>query len=84
MSVKDIFVKPFISALGMGISARLAYIGLIGLVGGKLGTILAIIIGAIVYVILLVLTGSITSEDLNLLPKGDKIAKRIDKFKIIK
>lgn len=84
LSVKDIFVKPFLSALGMGISARLSYLTLMGITGEKLATIMAILIGATVYIILLVITGSITSEDLNLLPKGDKIAKKIEKFKIIK
>lgn len=82
ISGKDVFLKPFISSLGMAIVAFVSYLGLMSIIGEKLSTIVAILIGGIVYLILLILTGSITGEDLKLLPKGDKIGKKLDKFKI--
>ena len=35
-------------------------------------------------VILLIITGTITNEDMALLPKGDKIAKKLEKFNLMK
>lgn len=84
LSARDIFIKPFLSSLGMGVSARISYLALMNTIGDKLATIIAILIGATIYAILLVITGAITSKDLELLPKGDKIGRRIEKFKIFK
>lgn len=80
----DIFIKPSISALGMAVFVFLSYSNLVGILGSKLSTVMAIFIGAVLYGILLIVTGSITSEDLSLLPKGDKVGKVIDKIKLIK
>ncbi len=84
LSGKDVFLKPFISAIGMAIGAYGTYSFLLDRVGGKFATLAAVLIGVIIYGILLIITGSITSEDLSLLPKGDKIGKSLDKFKLIK
>lgn len=84
LSIKDIFIKPFIASLGMAISAFVSYMFLMNIIGGKLATLISVLIGVIVYAILLVLTGSITEEDLSLLPKGDKIGKKLNRFKLIK
>jgi len=84
LSVKDIFIKPFISAVGMAIVAFLSYTFLINIIGGKLATIVAILVGVIIYGILLIVTGAITSEDLSLLPKGKKIGEKLERFKLIK
>ncbi|MBU5313310.1 polysaccharide biosynthesis protein [Tissierella carlieri] len=96
LNIKDIFIKPFIASLGMAIAAFISYMGLINIVAKinvanemitrleKLSTLGAVLVGVIVYVVLLVLTGSITEEDWSLLPKGDKIGKKLEKFKLIK
>lgn len=84
LSLKSIFIKPFISAMGMAIAAMLSYYFLMDIVGGKLSTIIAVMVGGVLYVILLVITGAITSEDLHLLPKGDKIGKQLSRFKLMK
>ncbi|WP_333638575.1 polysaccharide biosynthesis protein [Tissierella praeacuta] len=82
--VKDIFIKPFIASFGMSIAAFGSYIFLMDIIRPKLATIVSILIGAILYGLLLIVTGSITEEDLILLPKGDKIGKKINRFKLIK
>lgn len=96
LNIKDIFIKPFIASLGMAIAAFISYLGLINIVAKinaanemitrleKLSTLGAVLVGVIVYVVLLILTGSITEEDWNLLPKGDKIGKKLERFKLIK
>ncbi len=59
----------------MALVAKFVHLGLISSIGDKLATIMAIIIAAIVYFILLLITGSITYEDFILLSNGDKVAK---------
>lgn len=80
----DTFVKPLISSIGMAIVVKISYTMLLGFVGSSLSTLLSIVVGVIVYVILLIITGTITNEDMALLPKGDKIAKKLEKFNLMK
>ncbi|MBC8591237.1 putative polysaccharide biosynthesis protein [Wansuia hejianensis] len=81
---KDIFLKPLISSIGMAIFVKMSYTLLLGILGERLSTIGAILIGVLTYVILLIITGTITDEDMALIPKGDKIAKKIKNFKLLK
>lgn len=80
----DIFIKPLISSIGMAITVKISYTNLLNLLGSSMSTIIAVVIGIIVYVILLILTGTITNEDILLMPKGDIINEKINKFKILK
>ena len=72
-------LKPAIPALVMGVVVFFAYralVAVIGIDGSRV--ILAgapIALGALVYLVCVVLMKSITREDALLLPKGDKIAK---------
>lgn len=84
LNIMDVFIKPLISSLIMAIVAFISYLLLMNSIGEKLATVVSIGIAGILYFVLLIITGSITGEDLSLLPKGDKIGKKIDKFKIIK
>lgn len=89
ISTKDVFVRPFLSAVGMGVAAFLSYefLSVFLIEAGrspKLATVAAILIAAVVYGILLILTGTITSQDLEFIPKGEKIKKKLDKFKLLK
>ncbi|MCF6462258.1 putative polysaccharide biosynthesis protein [Clostridium sp. Cult1] len=84
LSFREIFLKPLTSSIGMLLVAKLVHTSLINIIGDKLSTILAIIFAAITYFILLILTGSLTYEDFKLLPKGDKIANLLVKFKLMR
>ena len=55
---------------------------LFNIIGGRLSTVVSILLAAVVYIVLLVLTGSITPEDMALLPKGDKIKNKLGKYNI--
>lgn len=85
LSIKDVFLRPILSALGMGLVAYLSY-GALGriLSSTKIATIAAIMIGAVAYLILLIITGTISSKDLEFMPKGDKIRSTLDKFNLLK
>jgi stage V sporulation protein B len=80
----NIIFKPLISAVGMAIVARLGYTILLDIVSDRLATLAGVCIGALTYVILLIITGTITEEDLNIIPKGDKLASKLNKYRIFK
>lgn len=74
------FVRPLISSAGMGVFAFGAY-KLFMLAGhNSIATLLSVAVGGAVYVVMVFLTKSITKDELSVLPKGDKIAKLVDKF----
>jgi stage V sporulation protein B len=83
-NMKEVFIKPFLSSLGMAVAAFLGYRLFEGILGGKISTLIGIFIGVIVYFILLIITGAITNEDFKILPKGDKIAGILYKLKLLK
>lgn len=80
----DIFIKPLISSLGMAVVVKLTYMSLANILGNSISTILAVVVGMIIYMVLLIITGTINDEDISLMPKGDIIIKKINKFKILK
>lgn len=70
-----VFVKPTLAALIMGAAAWASYGMLSRHLGVSLSVMGAIAVGAVVYVILVVLLRVVSRDDLALMPKGDKIAK---------
>ncbi|MGI6257697.1 MAG: putative polysaccharide biosynthesis protein [Anaerovoracaceae bacterium] len=70
------YVKPLISSLVMAAVAWLTYYKLLsGGEGDSLKTLLAVFVAAVVYVVMLFVTRSITREDLENMPGGDKILR---------
>ncbi len=69
------FAKPLAASGVMGAAAWAVY-GLTGrFAGQKLGCLLGIAAGVVVYFVLIVLLRVFSKEDMKLMPKGDKIAK---------
>ncbi len=77
------FVKPLICTAIMGICAWAVYGVLSNIAGGYLSSgrlpmaiamVIAIGVAVIVYFIMIIVTGTLTREDMKLVPKGDKIA----------
>ncbi len=84
--IVKIFLKPVIAALCMSAAAFLGYKGLLALLGAvgmdagsRFGMLIAmagaIVIAVIVYFLMILLLKAISREELELVPKGDKIAK---------
>jgi stage V sporulation protein B len=69
------FLKPFLSAVAMSIGVGVTYLLLLGIAGNSLATVLAVLVGSIIYGVMLFITRSITKEELSKLPKGDKLVK---------
>lgn len=79
-----IFVKPLIASILCGIGAYASY-GLISLVfKSRLTVIISILAAVIIYVIALLLIKGLTKDDILMLPKGNKIAKTLEKYHIIR
>lgn len=79
-SFSKAFVKPAISAAVMGVGAWAVYSVIIKVVGYSRwvnagATAVAIVIAIIIYAVLIIATGAITREDIQFLPKSEKIAK---------
>ena len=75
-----VFVKPVIASIIMGAAVWAMY-GLLSrfLFGGLLMTVvttgLSILVGVIIYAVLVIALRVLSKEDLEMMPKGDKIAK---------
>ncbi|MFA5524696.1 MAG: polysaccharide biosynthesis protein [Tissierellales bacterium] len=80
----NVALKPIFSALLMTGMVWITYRYTNGLIGSKLSTILAIGTGGITYSISLLLSGTLTTEDFELLPKGEKLAKKLKSKGLLK
>ncbi len=76
-NVKDIFIKPLLSSLGMAFVAKISHLLLSGIIGTRLATVIAIGLAGICYIVLLFVTGSITYADFKLFPSGEKIGRKL-------
>lgn len=90
----SVFVKPLICAGLSSVGAYVTYkvfhniLGGIGnaqsmLNGSTISLVLAVIIAVVIYVVALLLIKGIARDDLEMLPKGEKIAKKLEKYGFI-
>lgn len=81
----SVFVKPLVSAAACGATAWSAYFILVNKIGlsSKLSTLVSICLGAGIYAVILVLIKGISKDDLEMIPKGEKIAKVLAKFGLL-
>lgn len=75
------FLKPLASALAMSVCAVAVHRLSVGFAGNSLATLAACGAGALVYAVMLFASKAITVEELEAMPKGDKLAKIARKFK---
>jgi len=80
----NVFIKPVISALTMGIVVKLGYMLLTPIAGSRLSTVISIVIGAGVYGLMLLITKTLTKEDFELLPGGNRLAKILNKVGLMR
>lgn len=81
--IKSTFVIPSIAAIFMGVVVYLIYFALFKVVSNSISTLLAIIIGGIVYFILLVALKGVAREDLERIPKGYILISIVEKFHLM-
>ncbi|MGI6013382.1 MAG: putative polysaccharide biosynthesis protein [Oscillospiraceae bacterium] len=81
ISLKNILLRPLISSAVMGVSAYGVYRLVLSILPGSGRLVLAVAmcagvgVGVVLYLVLTVVTKSITHEDMDLLPGGKKLAK---------
>ncbi len=73
ISYIQVFVKPIIDVIAMGVVVLGSHWLFTALVPGRLATVIAIALGGTVYVLMLFATNTITEEDLSIMPGGAKL-----------
>lgn len=82
--VLKIFVLPSVASVGMGAAAYGVYTGLYALVeSNALALIVAVIVAAAIYGVLILKMGVLNKEDILAMPKGRKLAKLLEKLRFI-
>ena len=81
---RDYILKPVISVLGMGIIVYVGHSILNIFFGNTISTVLSIILGAISYCLLILLTKTFSKEDILMIPYGTKIYNILLKLRIYK
>ena len=81
---KSHILKPVISVIGMGIIVLIGYNIFNIFLGNTVSTLLSIILGAISYCLFILLTKTLTKEDIMMIPYGTKIYSVLLKLKIYK
>lgn len=81
--IRSTFVIPSIASIFMGVVVFLIYFVLYKVVSNSISTLLAIIIGGIVYFVLLIALRGVVREDLERIPKGEIIISIAEKFHLM-
>ncbi len=89
----SVFVKPLIAGLCCGAATWVSYTGLSRVLtfgtadshlnGSSVSCLISIVIGGIIYLLGVFLMRILEKEDIILLPKGEKIAKLLEKFSLL-
>ncbi|MDK2801582.1 MAG: stage sporulation protein [Clostridiales bacterium] len=83
--VVDFLFKPIIAVVSMGISVIFTYNKLVLMIhNNDISTLGAIMVGAIIYGLMLIAIGGIKKEDIEMMPKGKKIVKVMNKFGLLR
>ncbi|MDN5353005.1 MAG: stage sporulation protein [Clostridiales bacterium] len=78
--VKQVFLKPLLSSAVMGLTVKVVHVVLSMAIPGRLATVLAILVGMVVYVYMLFATKTLMDEDFDLLPGGAKLRRINNRF----
>lgn len=84
ISFRKHIIKPLISAIGMGLVVFGGYKLFSMALGNTISTILSILLGALTYCALILLTKALTKEDIMMIPYGTKIYGILVKMRIYK
>ncbi len=93
LDIKTVIVKPLIASVLCYLSAYFSYKFLSGVLtfgdmsgrlnGNSLSCLIAIGIAVVVYVISVLLMKTMVKDDIIMLPKGEKIAEALEKYKLL-
>ncbi len=85
VNLVSVFLKPFLAALMCGVGAWGANYLLVDVLAieSRLTTLLAVGVGAVFYAVSILLLKGFVKDDIEMLPKGEKIAKVLAKFGLL-
>ncbi len=85
LNVSSVFLKPLIAATVCGLTAFYSYALLAEKLSlnAKLSTLISICVGAAFYAVVLLAIKGIARDDVEMLPKGEKFAKVLEKFGLL-
>lgn len=78
-NVVSTFIKPLLSGIICAVAARLVYMLASKFAGNMISTVVGIVAAVIVYALCIILLKVLTKDDVLMLPKGEKIAKILEK-----
>ena len=82
---RDILLKPALAAILMAFCARIVFDSVfVSIANPHYSLMAAMLAGALLYFAVLLLTGSIKREDLELIPAGKKVGRFLIKMKLLK
>lgn len=91
--IKSVLLKPLFCALLCCVTAYLTYAVIVSISKpdisksifnmSTLASLAAASAGAVVYFISLLILGGITKSDIDILPKGEKISKKLEKYRLL-
>lgn len=84
LNVVQMFLKPLLAAFCCGVTAKYMYAFILPLLSQKLATLLAIMLAALVYIVVLFLLRAIYKEDLEMVPGGEKLARKLFEKGLVK
>lgn len=84
LSFSKFIVKPILATGMMGICSYAVYFILGGINGGKMATIIAIIVAVLIYSLAVIVLKIFTKEEILMIPYGQKLYKILQKFGIYK
>lgn len=76
-------IKPLIGAVGSSAVAFFVNFLLAGHMNHRLSTIIAIVAAAVIYIAILLILRTFSAQEVKILPKGEKIAKTLEKLHLI-
>ncbi len=82
LPISKIFIKPVIAVTIMGICSYFTYTVMLHFMAEKIATILAITLAIIIYGLAIVSLKIFNKDEILQIPKGEKILKILEKFKI--
>ncbi|MGI6141836.1 MAG: putative polysaccharide biosynthesis protein [Caldicoprobacterales bacterium] len=80
----DFIVKPAAAVIVMALSVHFSYGFLENLAGGSKATLLAIVVGVVVYALVLLAVGALSRQDFEMLPGGSKLGRVLYRLKLIR
>ena len=85
LNLNKYIIKPLFCSVIMGISAYFSHKAILYITGVNIiSVILSIIIAAIVYAIMILLTNSLSKDEMEMLPMGAKLYSILNKLKLVR